>query len=239
MGTQADLSHLLCASAAAALQPDPPHRNACRYCGQDLRHPETIAVEKSEERLPGLRSPWAFQVSRCYWNLQPHPSWSSPCCSICPTALYATQIGILQHTLDIRCLTRHLIPLYVWRPSTMYALSRPLLRLPLPTRESVLLAATPLPKVWEAKTWDACLCQVFPRWRDLALPKPFQSMFARDVSIIFSFWHGPGSQLRSTVFSQLRMFLVGKGHYLLFPKEYQPSQWWGTVSTVPAMLVWL
>lgn len=177
MGTQADLSHLLCASAAAALQPDPPHRNACRYCGQDLRHPETIAVEKSDERLPGLHSPWAFQVSTCYWNLQPHPSWSSPCCSICPTALYATQIGILQHTSDIRCLTRHLIPLYVWRPSTMHALSHPLLRLPLPICESILLAATPLPKVWEAKTWDVCLCQVFPRWRDLALLKPFQPMF--------------------------------------------------------------
>lgn len=97
MGTQADLSHLLCASAATALQTDPPIRNACHYRSQDLRHPEMIVVEKSDERLPGLHSPWAFQVSRCYWNLQPHPSWSTPC-NLCSTALCATQTGTLQHT---------------------------------------------------------------------------------------------------------------------------------------------
>ena len=147
MGTQADLSHLLCASAATALQPDPPHRNACRYCGRDLCHFETIVAGKSDERLPGLHSPRAFQVSRYYWNLQPHSSWSTLCCNVCPTAFCATQIGTLQHTLDIMCLTQHLISLYVWRPSTMYALSHPLLRHPLPTCESILLAATPLPKI--------------------------------------------------------------------------------------------
>lgn len=76
----------------------------------------------------------------------------------------------------------------------------------------------------EAKTEDACLCQGFPWWRDLALLKPFQSMLAREVSINSSFWHVPGSQPWSTILSQLRIFLAGKVHHLLLPMQSQQSQ---------------
>lgn len=71
----------------------------------------------------------------------------------------------------------------------MHALSHPFLEHPLPTCESILLDATPLPKVWEAKTRDICV-KFFPRRRVLVCLKPFQFMFARDISIISSFWPG-------------------------------------------------
>lgn len=41
------------------------------------------------------------------------PAGVPPCCNVCPTALCATQTGSIQHTLDIVCLTRHLVSLYV------------------------------------------------------------------------------------------------------------------------------
>ena len=102
-GTQADLSHLLCMSAAAALQPDPPRRKAW-WCGQGLHQPETIAVQKADERLPGLCPTWnkgaVFRVSRCSdasWNMQPYPGWSTPGCSNCVAALCATQVRTPAH----------------------------------------------------------------------------------------------------------------------------------------------
>lgn len=102
-GTQADLSHLLCVSAAAVLQPDPPRRKAW-WCAQGFHQPKTTVVQKADERLPELHSPWdksaVFQVSRCSdasWNMQPYPGWSAPGCSSCIAALCATQMRTLAH----------------------------------------------------------------------------------------------------------------------------------------------
>lgn len=211
MGTQADLSHLFHVSAAPALQPDPPHRNTCWYCSQDPRHPETTVAKKIRWENPGLHSPWAFQVSRCYQNLHPHPSWSIPS----PVSqLFELQgLGLLQWT---SC-TSHNTWFHCLYSTICHACSQP----------SVSQASTT--RMWKHPPWchsssqglrgkdKRYMCQVFPRWRVLVCLKPFQFMFARDISIIASFWHGSGSQLWSTIFLQLRVVLVGKGHHFLFP----------------------
>lgn len=160
---------------------------------------------------PGLHSPWAFQVSRCYQNLHPHPSWSIPS----PVSqLFELQgLGLLQWT---SC-TSHNTWFHCLYSTICHACSQP----------SASQASTT--RMWKHPPWchsssqglrgkdKRYMCQVFPRWRVLVCLKPFQFMFARDISIISSFWHGSGSQLWSTIFLQLRVVLVGKGHHFLFP----------------------
>lgn len=165
-------------------------------------------------RVSGLHSPWAFWVSRYYWNLQPCPSYSTPCCDDWTTVCYTGWDS--QHTLHASYIWFHSV-----RAPIHHVCSQPSLTQASATcmwKHSLCWHS------WVAKIQDECLCQGFPRWRDLALLKPFQSMFAREVSINSSFWHVPGLQLRSTIFSQLRIFLAGKGHHLLLPKQSQQSQ---------------
>lgn len=107
-----------------------------------------------------------------------------------------TQAGTPQHTLHAWYLWFHCVTAHIHHVCSQPSLTQAFL----PACESILSAGAPCPRVWEAKTRDACLCQGFPRWRDLTLLKPFQSMFAREVSIISPFWHVPGLQLWSTIF---------------------------------------
>lgn len=78
---------------------------------------------------------------------------------------------------------------------------------------------------WGAKTRDACPCQGFPRWRDLALWSHFSPCFPEKFPSILPSDMCQDYNHDLHFFSQLRTFLAGKGHHLLLPKQSQQSQW--------------
>lgn len=194
MGTQADLSHLLCASAATALQPDPPAETPVGAAAR------TSAILKRLRQQSQMRD----SLGCIHHGMQmqhfkfPDAQMPTGTCNHIPAgvSLVVTAVpqlsvlhrsGLLSTPQSPRAL--HVTSFHhrysTHPPWTLSAIHYSGTHYPRAKASSLPLLL--FPRFERQRHGIQFPCQVFPRWRDLVLLDPLQSMFARDVPIVSSF----------------------------------------------------